>query len=441
MSKQDHETEFEHSTEPRNQPVVAIDSTPDQLPEAVIRTILRAQEHGHHAMLTYTGLTNNTTVTYANRLGATTINTDTNPTNGPATKPIIQREAREAGFPGVIWQDATTDAIDYAASVDALQESDEFLVEAIPEPAVDTNPEILVGIPAYNEADRIESVIAGATAHADTVLVVDDGSTDNTSQVARDAGATVVTHTDNQGYGAALQTIFSEAARSHADHLVILDGDGQHDPNDITRLITAQRDHDAELVIGNRFHDDADTTLPLYRRFGLAIVNLLTNVSLGAIRPQSRVTDTQSGFRAYNHDAITTLAAADDIGNHMGASTDILHHAYSHNYDIEEIGTTVNYDLNNTSNKDPVNHGLLLVSNLLRTIEQERPISSIGVPGFLSTVIGIGLAYWTLSNYISTGTFSLGLAVGSVFFALAGIFACFTAIILHALQTQVRADG
>jgi hypothetical protein len=76
----------------------------------------------------------------------------------------------------------------------------------------------------------------------------------------------------------------------------------------------------------------------------------------------------------------------------------------------------------------------VLVSNLLRTIERDHPIALLGVPGFCSSFVGLGFGYWMLTNYVTTGTFPIGLAVSAGFFALTGVFACFTAIILHSLN-------
>jgi glycosyltransferase involved in cell wall biosynthesis len=111
----------------------------------------------------------------------------------------------------------------------------------------------LVGIPAYNEADSIGGVVSSALPHADDVLVVDDGSADATSKRARRAGATVVAHEDNRGYGAALATLFDRAHAMDVDHLVVLDGDGQHDADDIPKLIETQRHTGAEIVVASRF--------------------------------------------------------------------------------------------------------------------------------------------------------------------------------------------
>lgn len=202
--------------------------------------------------------------------------------------------------------------------------------------------------------------------------------------------------------------------------------------------MNTQKDTGAEIVFGSRFTGDSETDLPLYRRFGLTIVNMLTNMSLGVMRRQSWVQDTQSGFRTYDRSAIESLSQDDTIADGMSASIDILYHAHQHNYEFSEIGTTVEYDVANPSSHDPVSHGLTLVSNILKSIERERPMTTLGVLGFLSAFVGLGFGYWTFSTYITTGDFPLWLAVTSAFFGLAGIFTCFTAIILHALNTQLR---
>ncbi|WP_217895824.1 glycosyltransferase family 2 protein [Natronolimnobius baerhuensis] len=346
----------------------------------------------------------------------------------------LTTEARAIGFPGLIAHRNPDAAVDYSRSYRQAMDTDRYTIDAVASPTVETTPRVLAAIPAYNEAATIEDVVADALEYADEVLVVDDGSTDDTATLAREAGAAVLEHEENSGYGGSLKTIFREADRAHADHLVILDGDGQHDPEDIHTLVETQRETDAELVIGSRFEPESDTTFPLYRRGGLFVVNTLTNLGLGIVRPSSWIGDTQSGFRAYDRTAIESLAADDSIGNEMGASTDILHHAHHQSFAIDEVGTTVSYDVDNASSQNPIAHGIHLVTNILRTVEEERPISSLGIPGLLSATCGIGFAYLTMANYIDSGTFPLGLALVSIFFTLAGIFACFTSIILHSLN-------
>ncbi|WP_435078240.1 glycosyltransferase family 2 protein [Halococcus sp. AFM35] len=301
--------------------------------------------------------------------------------------------------------------------------------------------EVLVAIPAYNEASTIGGVVERAREYADAVLVIDDGSDDDTADSAVTAGALVSEHGRNRGYGAALKTVFAVAQRADVAHLVVLDGDGQHDPADVPRLVDAQQDTAANLVIGSRFVGGVASNVPLYRRAGLKTINTLTNLSMGVVRTSSRVSDTQSGFRAYDREAIATLAADPAIGDWMSASIDILYHAHHYDYAIEEVAIEVSYDVENPSTHAPVSHGVALVRNILKTIERERPLTALAVPGFSLTFGGLGFGYWAATNYVQSGTFPFGLALMAVFLTLLGIFACFTAIVLHSLSTYFESAG
>jgi len=294
---------------------------------------------------------------------------------------------------------------------------------------------VIAALPAYNEESMIGQTVSETTSYVDSVLVVDDGSHDETASRAAKAGAEVISHDYNRGYGAALQTIFTEARRRNTEHLVILDSDGQHDPSDIPRLIKTQQSAEADIVIGSRFIEGSETDLPRYRWLGITIVNLLTNLSMGVIHPNNHISDTQSGFRSYNRRAIDSLAEADRIGEQMGASTDILHHAHRQEYLIEEVGSTVRYDVDNPSCHNPLLHGYQLVRNILRTVEYERPILTLGFPGFVSAFAGLGLGYLTLHNTVQTGTMLADLAAVSIFTTLVGLLFCVTSVLLHTFKT------
>jgi len=398
-------------------------------------SILRARKAGHDVVVCACGDVGEAVLTFADELSVPVLYTDSNRLD--AADALVPH-AREAGYPGVLWQADPASRVDFKASTLKLLDRNDYLSDVVSESPVSTDPHVLVGIPAHNEERAIGDVVAGAVQHADEVLVVDDGSDDNTVEQARQAGATVLEHETNRGYGGALKTIFEEASRANTDSLVIVDADGQHNPGEIPDLVETHEATDADIVIGSRFAEDGDTDAPLYRRFGLGVVNLLTNLSLGVVRSKSWIKDTQSGFRLYSRSAIDSLAADGDIGDQMSASTDILYHAHHNDLDIEEVGAEVKYDVEDASNLNPVSHGITLVMNIVRTIEQDRPVTILGVPGFFSTLVGVGFGYWAFSNYIASGTFPLGIAVVSVFFGLAGIFASFTAIILHSLNQHLN---
>ncbi len=146
---------------------------------------------------------------------------------------------------------------------------------------------LLTLIPAHNEAPRIEPVIRGALAHL-PVLVVDDGSTDNTADVARAAGAQVLTQTPNQGKGAALKAGFRRALELGSEAVLTLDADGQHDPAEIPSFLAAYRQRSPDLLIGARDF----TKMPPVRRFANTSGRALFSWALG-----QPIADNQSGYR------------------------------------------------------------------------------------------------------------------------------------------------
>lgn len=244
---------------------------------------------------------------------------------------------------------------------------------------------VLVGIPAYNEASTIGDVVSGARSHADQVLVVDDGSTDTTEVKAVQAGATVLRHERNRGYGAALQSIFEQARQYDPDHLVVLDADGQHAIDDIPELVDKQREESADLIIGSRFAAGGGTNAPYYRRIGIWFINFLVNLSVGTLHPSTYINDTQCGFRVYSQQFINSLATATDLGDGMEASTDIIYHAHRHGYPVEEKSTHVEYNVENPNTEAAIFHGLRLVFHavwhLNRTLLAHlRKLRSVPVP-------------------------------------------------------------
>ncbi len=147
-------------------------------------------------------------------------------------------------------------------------------------------------IPCLDGAATIRDVVAGALGHVDLVLVVDDGSTDGTADAAVEAGAEVVRHASNRGKGAALLTGLAAAKARGCTHAISLDGDGQHDPADVARLLAAVREAPASLVIGAR--DFSVPNVPGGSKFGRSFSNLWVRIETGC-----RLDDTQSGFRGY----------------------------------------------------------------------------------------------------------------------------------------------
>jgi len=155
-------------------------------------------------------------------------------------------------------------------------------------------------IPAYNEGERIAAVVRDVLEVCPNVIVVDDGSPDNTADVARDAGATVVlVQNPNQGKGAALNRGFEHARQQGYEFVVTIDGDGQHATDDIPAFIDAYA-QGIPVVIGNRMSDTA--TMPFVRRLTNRFMSWLISRKMG-----QRVPDTQNGFRLYKTSVIPEM--------------------------------------------------------------------------------------------------------------------------------------
>lgn len=255
-----------------------------------------------------------------------------------------------------------------------------------------SGPHVIAGIPAYNEAASIAAVVRAVAPHVDEVVVADDGSDDGTGERARRAGATVIRHDRNRGYGATLGTLFDHADAVDADHLVVLDGDGQHDPDDVPKLLEAQRETDADVVVGSRFLPDSETDVPAYRRAGLAVVNALTNAGLRVRYGARPVSDTQSGFRAYNRESIRSVARGGAIGEGMEASLDLLFHAAREDLAVAEVPTTIEYDVAEPSSQNSVTHGLILVWAIMRETVPAPPRAAaavVFVVSALASAVGV----------------------------------------------------
>lgn len=162
-------------------------------------------------------------------------------------------------------------------------------------------PGVIVIIPAYNEEGRIADVVTGihaVTANID-ILVINDGSSDATAAAADQAGAIVINHPFNMGYGVAIQTGYKYALRHGYDYLIQIDGDGQHDPAHIPELLGIIQSNTADFVLGSRFLSHASYRPPLIRRLGMAFFRKI--VSLIIRQP---VTDCTSGYQAFNREVM-----------------------------------------------------------------------------------------------------------------------------------------
>lgn len=292
----------------------------------------------------------------------------------------------------------------------------------------EAKPFVVVGIPAFNEAAMIAQVILEAQKHADAIVVCDDGSSDATGEIAKRLGADVIRHKWNRGYGASIRSLFERARELNADVLVTLDADGQHDPEEISKVVKPIVLGVADLVIGSRFIETCGTKeMPFYRRFGAKLITKLVNGS-----SKNGVSDAQSGFRAYNRQALERLSPY-EAG--MGASVEILLKAGKHNLKICEVPSSCKYNNGDveTSTEHPLTHGIGVVISIVRFIVEEKPLLLLGIPGLLCLFTGLGFGVWMLQIYVAMHYIVTNIALASVAFVLIGFFILSTAITLYAI--------
>ncbi|WOX56777.1 glycosyltransferase family 2 protein [Methanoculleus receptaculi] len=304
-----------------------------------------------------------------------------------------------------------------------------FAAAPLPDPG---SIRTLVAMPAHNEEAAIAKTVLGARRHADAVLVVDDGSTDETAAIAEALGAIVVRHETNRGYGGALQTIFSTARRLGVEELVIIDADGQHDPAEIPGLLAALREG-RDVVIGSRFLDGNGKAVPAYRKVGMKVLDVATTLAGKGLS----ITDSQSGFRAYGPRAIEVIHPN---GEGMSAGSEILVQASDNRLKIAEVPIRVRYDIEGTSSENPVSHGVSVLMSIVRVISLRRPLLFFGIPGGLFALLGIGAEIYTFSLYYRTGQFHYIIFTGGFAALILGLMLVTSGLILYSL-VQIIEQG
>jgi glycosyltransferase involved in cell wall biosynthesis len=221
-----------------------------------------------------------------------------------------------------------------------------------------THHKVVAAFPCFDTQRYIAEVVSVAKKYVDEVIVIDDGSTDKTAQFASLAGATVISHGVNKGYGKAISSCFAAARAHNADVLVTMDGDGQHDPEEIPDLLAPIINGNADLVIGSRFLQRRGK-IPGYRKFGIEFINWLWNFASGV-----KVSDTQSGARGYSKNIITSGEFSE---RGMGISIEILEMARRRGARIKEVPISCSYENNNSSiSIKAVGHGMDVVFSIIR---------------------------------------------------------------------------
>ena len=287
---------------------------------------------------------------------------------------------------------------------------------------------IIACIPAFNEEVRIASVLVRAKKYVTKIIVCDDGSTDLTGEIAKAMGAIVVSHNINEGKGIALNSAFMKAYELKPDVVVMFDADGQHDPNDIPKLIKPIIEKKADVVIGSRYLNKRRIETPFYRRIGLNFINILSQKTGNA-----DVHDTQSGFRAFSYEAFEQVLKAKSRG--YGIESEQLSLIFKKNLITLEVPIDIKYrNLGVTSKKNPTFHGFEVIDTIITLVIQERPLLYLAIPGAMMTFVGLLVGLYSLWYFNNTRYFSVPMVLITVFFVFLGMFLLISAMLFHTIN-------
>jgi len=283
-------------------------------------------------------------------------------------------------------------------------------------------PAILAVIPAYNEERFIGSLVLKLLRDFARVVVIDDGSVDETAQRAQQAGAIVVTHEVNSGKTAAVNTAFRVAHDLQARALVLLDGDGQHRPEDAIAVLGPVLAGIADMVVGSRYLGQHSET-PVHRIIGQVALNALTNVSSGV-----PTTDSQSGLRAFSAQAIAVLAFS---SHGFAVESEMQFAMQTQGLRVAEVPITVLYREPNKRN--PFVHGMQVVNGIVRLVARQRPLLLFTGTGLLVIALGLSLGSYVALCYTDTHQLAIGYALLTVLLIVVGTVAAFFGLMMNSL--------
>ena len=289
---------------------------------------------------------------------------------------------------------------------------------------------IIIGIPAFNEEKNIAKVIIKLQNTIDKIIVCNDGSTDLTREIAERMGVTVINHPKNLGYGAAIRSIFLKASELDADILVTFDADGQHQVENIQSVIQPILDGEANIVIGSRFlNKENSENVPGYRKIGIKTITSLTDSMTNF-----KLTDAQSGFRAYEKKVLKEISPS-EYG--MGVSTEILIKASKKKFKVKEVPITILYQ-GDTSTHNAVSHGTSVIFSTLKFASIEHPLKFYGTPGIIFLTIGLFFVVWTIQSFTETRQIITNISLIGIGSVILGTMFSVTAIMLYSLVSVVR---
>jgi glycosyltransferase involved in cell wall biosynthesis len=307
------------------------------------------------------------------------------------------------------------------------------VVQRVPEVATARSGEprgnrVVVAIPCLNEERNIGSLVIQAKRWASEVIVIDDGSSDETGLVAEAAGAIVIQHETNQGKGAALNSAFAVALGRDADVLVVMDGDGQHKPSEIPVVAGPIISGEADISVGSRHLSEAEGEIPKVRRVGQTVVTTATNLGSGVT-----LTDSQSGFRAFSRRALEAMTFS-SAGFAVESEMQFL--ALDQGLRVVEVPIEAVY--RDPPKRNVVRHGLVVLDGLMRLVGMHRPLLFFAIAAMVAWLCGSLLALAALEALDrGSATAAMGPTLGAAACLLLGVLSVFAGVILHSVRTMM----
>ncbi|MHA7733161.1 glycosyltransferase family 2 protein [Nitrosopumilus sp. S6] len=287
---------------------------------------------------------------------------------------------------------------------------------------------ILVCIPSYNAASTIKDAIETCKKFATEIIVINDGSSDDTEKIAKKTGVDVITHKRNRGYGGAIKTGLEEGLKRNAKVTITFDADLQHDAKDIPKIIQPILSNEADIVIGSRFLNDTDDVKP-YRKFGIKLITKLVNSF-----SKSDIKDAESGLRAYGLDSLKLIVPSLETEG-MGMSAEILLKASIQKLKIVEIPRKEMYPEGiQTSSKNPLKHGFGVIVTIFKLIIEHRPLQAFGIPAIVFFIASGISALYVVDFYNYMDRLPVGMTVFTLLLVSIGFFFSLAAVILYVLS-------
>jgi len=240
----------------------------------------------------------------------------------------------------------------------------------------------------------------------------------------------VLSHNENKGKSAVIKTGFKYALANGYDYVVTIDGDGQHNPEEIPNILAEIQNNGHDVVIGIRV--GASTEMPGWRKIGKRILDYTTSFGGGG-----RVTDSQCGFRAFNKKAVQGLITRLN-GNGFSLESEQLIKAHDLGLKVSTTRVMCKYDGLDTSTKNSASHGFSVLNYVIWLVAERHPLLFIGLPGFVLVVLGLFMGIHTLQVYNQTHVFLISYAILVSMLLIIGFLGMFIGLVLYVLPNIIK---